>query len=578
MQLSIYMKKTWLFVVIGLFFMHELHAQDIFEKATVNANFQTDAAFYTNDKALGIDNTTLAGKRLGMNGYTQVNYTLQHFSAGMRYEAFMPPMLGFPIDLQGNGIANWFVKYRVDQFSISAGNIYEQFGLGTLLRTYEEWSLGYDNALNGLGVNFSPLNGVTLKAVAGYQRSYWEKFESGNRGIVRGLYADANFNEMLSALATSKWKISLGTGFVSKYEKWVTKTLIRPIDNNGSYEKYEYKLPANVGAWSVMAHMGYGNWSLMTEYTHHDPNPSALNNYIYRSGQALLAQLTYSRRGLGIQLMAKRIDNMGFKSRRDEKGNILDINFLPPVTMVHAYSFANMYPYATQSNGEMAFQGQLNYKIPRNTWLGGKYGTDLELYFARVNSIKKESPAPGIPVDSTGTLGYVSPFFSLGDEIYFQDLKIQVFRKFSSSFKATLAYFNQIYNKDVIEGHNNEYGKIYTHIGVFDLTYKMNEKNALRVELEALFTQEDKGNWLGTTLEYTLSPHWFFSVMDEYNYGNPIDDNKLHYFAVSAGYSIKSSRISINYGRQREGLLCVGGICRYVPAYTGLGLTITSTL
>lgn len=572
------MKKFFLPVLAGLLLLQNVPAQDLSEKSSVNATFQTDAAYYTNDKALGIDKTSLAGKRVGINGYTQVNYTLQNFTAGLRYEAFMPPMLGFPTDLKGNGIANWYARYQVDKFSVSAGSIYEQFGSGMILRTYEEWSLGYDNALNGLSAYFKPIEGVSLRAVAGYQRSYWEKFESDNRGIVRGVYADANLNEIFPTLAESKWKISLGTGVVSKYEKMTTKTLIRLIDSQGSYEKYEYKLPFNVGAWSVLANLGYGNWSWMTEYVGKDPNPSALNNYIYRRGRALLTQLTYSKKGLGVQLMAKRIDNMGFKSRMDEKGNVLDINFLPPVTMVHAYSFANMYPYATQPNGEMAFQGQINYKIPRNSTLGGKYGTDVEIYFARVNSIKKESPALGVPVDSTGTLGYISPFFTFGDEIYYQDLKVQVFRKFSSTFKATAAWFNQIYNKDIIEGHNNEYGKIYTNIGVLDLTWKLDNKKALRLELEALFTKEDKGDWMVATLEYTIAPHWFFSVMDEYNYGNPVDEDQLHYFGVSAGYSIKSSRISLSYGRQREGLLCVGGICRYVPAYTGFGLTITSTL
>lgn len=572
------MKNLWLPVVAGIFLYQGVQAQELADKSSVNATFQADAAYYTNDKALGIDKTSLAGKRLGINGYTQVNYTLQNFSAGLRYEAFMPPMLGFPTELEGNGIANWYARYQVEKFSLTAGSIYEQFGSGMILRTYEEWSLGYDNALNGLGIRFNPTAGVSLKAVAGYQRSYWEKYQAGNRGIVRGIYADVNLNELFPSMAENPLKVMLGSGFVSKFEKMTTKTLIRPIDNQGSYEKYEYKLPSNVGAWSAMANLSYGNWNWMTEYAYKNPNPSALNNYIYRSGQALLTQLTYSRKGLGIQLTAKRIDNMGFKSRMDEKGNVLDINFLPPVTMVHAYSFANMYPYATQPNGEMAFEGQINYKIPRNTVLGGKYGTDVEIYFARVNSIKKESPAPGIPVDSTGTQGYTSPFFALGDEVYYQDLKVQVFRKFSSSFKATAAWFNQIYNKDVIEGHNNEYGKVYTNIGVVDMTYKLTDKQALRLELEALFTQQDKGNWLGATLEYSIAPHWFFSVMDEYNYGHPVEDQQLHYFGVSAGYTVKSSRISLSYGRQREGLLCVGGICRYVPAYTGFGLTITSTL
>ena len=35
--------------------------------------------------------------------------------------------------------------------------------------------------------------------------------------------------------------------------------------------------------------------------------------------------------------------------------------------------------------------------------------------------------------------------------------------------------------------------------------------------------------------------------------------------------------ISINYGRQRGGLLCVGGICRQVSPNTGLTLNITTS-
>ncbi|HML86108.1 MAG TPA: DUF6029 family protein [Bacteroidales bacterium] len=33
----------------------------------------------------------------------------------------------------------------------------------------------------------------------------------------------------------------------------------------------------------------------------------------------------------------------------------------------------------------------------------------------------------------------------------------------------------------------------------------------------------------------------------------------------------------MSYGRQREGLLCVGGVCRQVPAATGFTLTLTTS-
>jgi len=78
-------------------------------------------------------------------------------------------------------------------------------------------------------------------------------------------------------------------------------------------------------------------------------------------------------------------------------------------------------------------------------------------------------------------------------------------------------------------------------------------------------------------LEYTIAPRWFFSVGNQYNYGNPVQDKRLHYYNASMGYTHHSSRIALTLGRQREGIVCVGGICRYVPASSGLMLSITSS-
>jgi hypothetical protein len=569
-------RKIFLLTAFSLMIALSGYTQSLIHEAQVSGTFQADANYYTDDQALGINHSSLNGKRLGMNGYTLINYSLGDFTAGLRFESFMPPLLGFSPNAEGTGIANWFVAYKTGDFHFTAGSFYEQFGSGLVLRSYEEWSLGYDNAFTGFRAKYNPTNGIYLKGLIGYQRDYWSPYESGNRGIVRGLNAEINLNDLIASLAESPFRISLGSSFVSKYEKSATKTLIRPIDNHGSYERYEYNLPSNVGAWAASANLGYRNWNLMTEYARKSNNPSALNNFIYREGQAMLAILTYSQKGFGMELSAKRIDNMGFKSRMTEKEDVLDINFLPPITTQHHYNFANMYPYATQPNGEMALHGQLNYTLPKNTPLGGKYGTSLEVSYSLVNNIKKEQIQAGIPIDSTGTEGYHSPFFTLGDEKYFEDIKIQATKKVTNRFKFIAAYFKQVYDKDVIEGHTNEYGKIYTNIGVLDLTYRINDKNAIRAELQALFTKQDKGNWIGGTLEYTISPKWFFSVMDEYNYGNDDPDSQLHYYSFSVGYTQKSTRLALNFGRQREGLLCVGGICRYVPAFTGIGLTLTS--
>ena len=78
-------------------------------------------------------------------------------------------------------------------------------------------------------------------------------------------------------------------------------------------------------------------------------------------------------------------------------------------------------------------------------------------------------------------------------------------------------------------------------------------------------------------LEYSISPHWFLAVFDEYNYGNANPDLRIHYYTTQLGYSIKEYRLTLGYARQRAGVVCVGGVCRVVPASNGFNLSITGS-
>jgi hypothetical protein len=78
-------------------------------------------------------------------------------------------------------------------------------------------------------------------------------------------------------------------------------------------------------------------------------------------------------------------------------------------------------------------------------------------------------------------------------------------------------------------------------------------------------------------VEYTMAPHWFVAVYDAYNYGNHHSDMRIHYTTASVGYMKNSTRIQLSYGKSMEGVICVGGVCRVVPATNGLSLSITSS-
>jgi hypothetical protein len=102
----------------------------------------------------------------------------------------------------------------------------------------------------------------------------------------------------------------------------------------------------------------------------------------------------------------------------------------------------------------------VNYKIPKKTAIGGKYGTDIMVNYSRIHGIKKNYVKEAIGNDGiinvNGTDGYTSPFFAFGKEVYFEDFNIEISRRFNKAWKLILSYVYLNYNMEVIEGHTGE--------------------------------------------------------------------------------------------------------------------------
>lgn len=525
----------------------------------VTGNIQLDGQISHADTVIGAQNVP---EKLLSNSRADILYTNGNFSAGLRFEAYLNPMLGFDARYKGAGIANYFASYQSELLSVTAGNFYEQFGSGMILRAYEDRYLGLDNSIRGLNVTLRPFKGVTLKALAGSQRFFWIYQTSS---LVRGLDGEVNLNGIINSMAESKLRLTFGAGFVSKYEP---DELITSIETPG----YKLNLPRNVGAGAVRMDLNYGNWSLQAEYAHKGQDPNIMNNYIYRDGEALMVNATYSQKGFSANIQAKRNDNMCFKSVRSESGEMLYINYIPAITKQHTYAFLSMYPYATQTTGEMGVQGDVMYKIKKGSLLGGKYGTDIHLNGAVITGIDTNT------LGGIGTDGYTSSWFKTGD-LYYTDLSLEVAKKLSSSTKLTCTYGYQIFNP-IVEGHGGDLH--HNHVVVADLTWKVSKKNVLRFEAEWMGSDskysrdvDDKrcGDWIMGLVEYNFAGSWFISASDQYAYKDGIGN----YYNVSVGYTHGATRLQLGYGKQREGLLCIGGVCRQVPASNGLTFSLTTS-
>ncbi|MBK7653128.1 MAG: hypothetical protein IPJ20_23670 [Flammeovirgaceae bacterium] len=76
-------------------------------------------------------------------------------------------------------------------------------------------------------------------------------------------------------------------------------------------------------------------------------------------------------------------------------------------------------------------------------------------------------------------------------------------------------------------------------------------------------------------VEFNMAPHWTLTAFDEWNYGNEDSDKRFHYFNGSINY-VDWYTCRDLLGSQRARLLCVGGVCRFVPASNGIALTVSS--
>jgi hypothetical protein len=536
---------------------------DATDFGTISGSIQFDGQTYREDSIIGAPDVP---EKFLSNTFANLTYTRGGLSAGVRFEAYLGPLLGYDPrytttgDGTGIGFPYLFARYQADIVDITVGNFYEQFGSGMILRTYEERNLGFDNSLMGIRAKFKPIDNLTITGLVGRQRSFWDL----SQGIVRGADAEWRLGEGTFRPLPEDVHVTLGAAVVSRFQ----------TDDNPLL-----KLPENVLAWSSRLKVEVSDFSLDAEYAYKVNDPSEVNLYSYNTGNALWTAMSYSTSGLGVNLAAKRIDNFDFRSDRTMKGNAENINYLPALTKQHTWRLITLYPYATQPLGEFGLQGDVVYTVPKGSFLGDDE-TTITLNYSQIY---------GLDTTAIDAFTYDAEFMC-GDELYFRDFNIEVTRKFGKKFKATAAYINIQYNKDVIEfGNRNEvkYGTINAQSAILELTFYPARGQSLRTEFQYMSADTLpegateravlNGDWAMALVEYTISPAWFFTLFTEYNYGNSDEDLRVFYPNANVAFVHDALRVQAGYGRVRGGILCVGGICRPVPAYNGFSISTTYT-
>ncbi|MFY7965683.1 MAG: DUF6029 family protein [Chitinophagaceae bacterium] len=530
------MKKISL-TIIALTVISNIFSQQLNNliKGHLNGSFENYSQYYMNDEKIG---AFAPFDKVGTNNFLKLDYTYGNFTTGIQYESYLPSILGYnALPLNQSKIANKYFKYSEENYSIQVGDFYEQFGSGLIFRAFENRQIGINNALEGVNVYLQPTNFSKLKVIYGKTRKLFEYSNSITRGI------DAEF-DLTKAFGKKnkqhKTNITIGGSYVGRFQDYTG-----PIDD----------YPSTVNAYATRLDINSGNFTFNAEYVNKGRDPHVLNNNSFEKGKALLVNTSYTKNNFGITVTARAISNMDFRAEREvEFATYLPVNYVPALTKQHDYLTSNIYVYNPQTIGETGFQTDLYYTFKPKTKLGGKYGTKIAANFSFYGSLKDNKD-----------------LLSVGSNKYYSDANIEIKKKWSKKIETTLALQNIFYNASVIQVASHP--DVVSNVVAFGLLYKYAPQKSVRVKLEHLSTKEDNGNWASAITEFSFASPYSFYVSDLYNYGVTGD----HYYNFGASVTKNSTRFSLAFGKQRAGLFCVGGVCRFVPAAYGFTATLTSS-
>ena len=515
------------------------------QKGYLSGSFETNSILYREDSATG---AFAPEDRIGSNNYLKLDYYRGKFSAGIQMEGYFPVLQDYPVELDKAKLTNYYVSWTDDDFSVTAGTFYDQFGSGLLFRSWEDRTLGMNNALMGARVTYSFNGIVSLKALWGLPRLGMDPSDTQVRG------ADLSF--AISELA--KWDrtyLAVEGSVLNRYEE-----ISADLEDEGGK-------PGTTG-YSARVNFEHGSgFFLKAEYVDagekYYSNPdygTDENMYLKKRGNDQLVEFGYNNRGLGANLTLRRLEWMTSKivtsgSSAVSTANLL--NYVPAVCTQYTYLLTNFHPYTSQlgdpaynNSGEMGGQLDLYYNFRRGTAIGGKRGLKVHANFSTWYTLAREGTA------KAGNLLY-------------RDFSVDIEKQFSSRFKALVLYS--------LQEQNTHYGvgtaTRLQNVAVADLQYKFTPSFSTRLELQYLSTREDEKDWMAALLEVNFAPNWSIYASDMYNHGS----TKVHYYAAGVSYARSRTRVSLSYGRNKDGYVCSGGVCRVISAYTGFNLQLTTS-
>ncbi len=524
------MKKLFLFLAsIGC-------TGQLWAQGRLSGDFMTNANFYDYDKKIIEPNNSLyENYKSGGEGWLSLRYNQNGFTGFLRVDAFQNSNLKYltrPMTTFGIGAFN--LSKEIGKLNISAGYIYDQIGSGILFRSYEDRGLLIDNALVGLSVKYQINDHLYFKGLGGQQKDNHlvNKFYNPifKAGVLEGDYSfkDVHINPGVAAMSRTLDQNSMDA-------------IVATINSQPLAERFIPKY--NMYAFTGYNTLTYQNLSWYVEGAYKTSEAISINGKLQNSsGSTLYSTLGWAKKGIAVNLTAKRTDN--FVMRTAPSLTLLDgmVNWQPVVAVIRPQRLIARYSPASQDHSEMA------YKV--DMMLAPNDNTNINMNYVSMKTLNGNKLYTELFADAEyrGLDKWV-----IGGGIQYLEYNLQVYRNEPLPFMFSITPY-------------------------VDITYRFDTKRAIRAEFEYQNKKQDMGNMAFALLEFSVAPNWSFAVSDMYVFKPDFTKyENYHYPTVFAAYTTGANRFTLSYVKQIAGINCTGGVCRYEPAFSGVKASVSTS-
>ena len=526
-------------VLAGFLFLLTSLAIPARDWGRLTGSLESNSIRYFDDRFIGTPDNPW-----GSNNYLKLDWTKGRFSAGLQAEYYPEALAGYPSELKGAGLPSLYASWAGEHLAVTAGTFYEQVGSGLTFRSWEDRELGLNNAVTG-GLAEFRFKGLTAKAFGGMPRyGLWPLVGVGLAG------GDLSLDVLPLLGRESDHSLRLEGSVVDRLTSDTDAGILYLASLNG------FHVPNSVLTWSGRLQYAWSGFSVRGEYVgkgedfYVEPLPGAKEGYRLKGGNAQLLEASYARGGFSASLTLRRLENMTSRTflTTGNPSPANTLNYLPSLCMQQTYMLAGLNPYVTCADGEAGFQGDVYYRFPRGSALGGKYGMKLHVGGSWIDALPCALPDRDTPY------------------LAYRDINIDLERAWSRKFRTIL--FVSIQENSPT--HGNRKATNAQNVFVLDGLYRITKTASLRMELQYLYSEELTKDWMAGLVELSFAPHWSVTVSDMYNHG----DTHVHYYNFGVSYAYDAFSVSLAAGRSREGMVCSGGVCRWQPAFKGVSLRL----